>query len=51
VVLHLLDELPRQLDRLHVRAEGASEDAFEEAFDPVLDVPENAHLGRVLTRL
>jgi len=43
VVLHLLDELARQLDWLHVRAEGAAEDPLEQALDLVLDVPENAH--------
>jgi len=43
VVLHLLDELPSELDRLHVRAKGAAEDTLEEAFDLVLDVPQDAH--------
>ena len=43
VVVHLLDELARELDRLHVRAEGTSEDALEEGLDLVLDVPEDAH--------
>ena len=31
MVLHLLDELARELDRLHVRAEGSAEDALEQA--------------------
>jgi hypothetical protein len=48
VILHLLDELARELDRLHVRAEGAAEDSLEKAFDLVLDVSEDAHLGRVM---
>ena len=43
VVLHLLGQLARQLDRLHVRAKGAAEDTFEQAFDLVLDVAEDAH--------
>ena len=30
VVVHLLRELPRELDGLHVRAERAAEDALEE---------------------
>ena len=47
VVLHLLDQLPRQLDGLDVRAERTAEDALEEAFDPVLDVPEDAHVPRL----
>jgi hypothetical protein len=46
MVLHLLDELARQLDRLDVSAEGTTEDSFEEAFDLVLDVSEDAHSTR-----
>ena len=33
VVVHLLDELARELDRLNVRAKSTTEDAFEEALD------------------
>ena len=43
MVLHLLDELPSQLDGLDVRAERAPEDPFEETFDLVLDAPQDAH--------
>jgi hypothetical protein len=50
VVLHLLDELAGQLDGLDVRTERAPEDALEEAFDLVFDVPEDAHLARVMPR-
>jgi hypothetical protein len=45
VVLHLLHELARELDRLHMRAESPAEDSFEQALDLVLDVPQDAHLG------
>jgi hypothetical protein len=48
MVFHLLDQLARKLDRLHVRAKSAAEDAFEKALDLVFDVPEDAHLGRVI---
>ena len=48
MILHLLDELARQLDRLHVRPKGAAEDTLEEAFDFVLDVPQDAHQTPVL---
>src|SRR5207237_38253 len=37
VVVHLLDELARELDGLHVRPEGAAEYALAEGFDLVLD--------------
>ena len=50
VVLHLLDELARQLDRLHVGAKSAPEDPLEEAFQLVLDVPEDAHPRGVMPR-
>ena len=51
MVLHLLDELARELDRLHVRAKGTAEDTLEKAFDLVLDVPEDAHAGGVMPRV
>src|SRR5215218_6489187 len=41
VVVHLLRELPRQLDRLHVAAERASEGAFEKRLDLLLDSPKH----------
>ena len=41
VVVHLLRQLPRELDRLHVATEGAPEGAFEERFDLLLDRPEH----------
>jgi len=34
VGVHLLGELARDLHRLHAGAEGAGEDAFDEALDP-----------------
>ena len=48
MVFHLFDQLAGELDRLHVRAKGAAEDPFEKALDFVLDVPQDAHLGRVM---
>ena len=42
VVVHLLDELARELDRLDVRPEGTAEHALDERFDLVLDRAENA---------
>ena len=48
MVLHLLDQLARELDRLDVRPKGAAEDALEQALDPVLDVPEDAHAAGVM---
>src|SRR4029079_12585099 len=47
VVLHLLDQLARQLDRLHMGAKRTPEDTLEKAFQLVLDVPEDAHPGGV----
>src|SRR5439155_14768238 len=44
VVVHLLDQLARELDRLHVRPEGASEYALDERFDLLLDPAENAQI-------
>ena len=43
VLVHLLRELPRELDGLHVGAEGAAEQPFEEALDPALDCAKDAH--------
>ena len=43
VLVHLLRELPRQLNRLDVRPEGTAEHPLEEAFDLLLDAAENAH--------
>ena len=37
MIVHLLHELARKLDRLDMRAEGAPEDALEETFDLGLD--------------
>ena len=45
VVVHLLDEFSRQLDRLDVRAERAAEDAFEDRLDLLLDRSKDAHGG------
>src|SRR2546423_1757318 len=43
MVLHFLDELARELDRLNVCPESAPEDAFEQRFDLGFDVPEHGH--------
>jgi hypothetical protein len=43
VVVHLLRQLARELDRLDVGSKGAPEHPLEEAFDLLLDVPEDAH--------
>ena len=50
VVVHLLHELARQLDRLDVRAEGATEDAFEQALDLRFDGAQDSH-GRASRRV
>ena len=41
MIVHLLRELPCELDGLHVRAKGASEDTLEEGFDLSLECAEN----------
>jgi hypothetical protein len=38
VGVHLLGQLAGELDRLDLGAEGAAEDALDEAFDPTLKV-------------
>jgi hypothetical protein len=38
VRVHLLGELPGDLDRLHAGAEGAAEDALDESLDPGFQV-------------
>jgi hypothetical protein len=38
VSVHLLRQLARDLDRLHAGAEGAAEDALDEALDPGFQV-------------
>ena len=43
VVVHLLHELARELDRLDVRAERAPERAFDEGLQAMLDAAEDAH--------
>ena len=43
MVVHLLRELARQLDRLDVSPERAAEDALEERLDLLLDVSEHGH--------
>src|SRR5439155_9337487 len=45
VVVHLLDELPCELDRLHVRPKGTAEDALEERLQLRLDGAEHGHGG------
>jgi hypothetical protein len=42
VGVHLLGQLAGELDRLHLGAEGAAEDALDEAFNPTLEVAQNA---------
>ena len=49
MVLHLLDELARELDRLDIRPESTPEDALEQRFDLGFDVPEHGHC-RALAR-
>src|SRR5437764_1845627 len=51
MVLHLLDELPGQLDGLDVRSEGTPEDAFEQGLDLVFDVSEHAHCRGLVPRI
>ena len=46
VVVHLLDELACELDRLDVRAERAAEDALEERLELRFDGAEHGHGGR-----
>src|SRR6476661_6448384 len=41
VLVHLLRELACELDRLDVGAEGAAEDSFEDALQPLLDSPQH----------
>jgi hypothetical protein len=43
VLVHLLRELPGELDGLDVCAKGAPEDPFEEALDLALDCAKDAH--------
>ena len=43
MLVHLLRELPGELDRLHVRPEGTPEDPLEEALDLALDCAKDAH--------
>jgi hypothetical protein len=43
VLVHLLGELARELDGLHVGPEGTAEHPLEEAFDLLLDAAEDAH--------
>ena len=43
MLVHLLGELARELDGLHVGPEGATEDALEEALDLALDGAQDAH--------
>src|SRR5205814_2134080 len=45
VVVHLLGQLARQLDRLHGGAKGAREHALEEAADLLLDGTKHAHIS------
>ena len=47
VVVHLLDELPGELDRLDVRPEGAAEHALEEGLQLRLDRPQDTHAAGV----
>jgi hypothetical protein len=41
VVVHLLDQLARELDRLDVRTERTAEDALEERLELGFDIAEN----------
>ncbi len=44
MVVHLLGELARELDRLDVGAERPPEDTFEQALDLLLDCAQNGQL-------
>jgi hypothetical protein len=44
VRIHFLCQLARQFDRLDLGAEGAAEDALDEAFDPGLEIAQEADL-------
>src|SRR5260370_30108170 len=48
MIVHLLRELPRQLDGLHIRAEGTPEHAFEKRLNLLFDRPEDHECGRTL---
>ena len=43
MVVHLLHEFPRELDRLNVGSERTPEDAFEEALDLRFDGAQDSH--------
>jgi hypothetical protein len=40
--VHLLRQLARDLDRLHLRGEGTAEHPLDEVLDPLLQVSQNA---------
>jgi hypothetical protein len=42
VSVHLLGQLARELDGLHLRREGAAEHALDEVLDPLFQVSQNA---------
>jgi hypothetical protein len=42
VGVHLACELARDLDRLHLRAEGTAEHPLDEALDPGFEIAEDA---------
>ena len=50
MVVHLLDELARELDRLHVRAESAPEDALEQALRSCASMFLSTVIGRGFAR-
>src|SRR5690606_19347030 len=45
VGVHLLRELARDLDGLHLRGKRTREDAFNEALDPCFEVPQDADVS------
>ena len=51
VLVHLLGELPRQLDGLDMRSEGTPKKALEEALDLALDGAQDAHVPEAVSRL
>src|SRR3954451_6004264 len=51
MLVHLLGQLARQLDRLNVRPECTPEKALEEALDLALDGAQDAHVPEAVSRL
>src|SRR5204863_7164477 len=50
VAVHLLEDAPGQLDRLHAAAESLAEDAFDRSFEASLELREDPH-GRLFPQV